>query len=299
LNSTWNNATACPSPTPNPDTAAASGSTIASATIAPHHAVEEVAHRQPPGGGVGASIALEQRIDGGPDIGAEHHVERRIERQHVAGGERDDEQHHSDARMRRPGRREADQEIEWRDCGNDREQQSQLVGVLGRLQHFQHLVERHQHQPQPDQNAAEIVHHRRRTAPEHQKADQNHDRGGQIDVEGEHADDQRGADIGAEHDRQRRHEIDEAAGGEPGRHQPRRRARLQQRRDADAGEERRKPMPQRPAQHGPQLHPECALHTGLHHMSAPEQQRDGAGQGRDGEGEFHSEAVILPGNGAA
>ena len=41
------------------------------------------------------------------------------------------------------------------------------------------------------------------------------------------------------------------------------------------------------AEHGPQPGAEGALHAGLHHVHAPEQERDGAGEVEQGAGKFH------------
>ena len=44
---------------------------------------------------------------------------------------------------------------------------------------------------------------------------------------------------------------------------------------------------QRAAEHGAQLGAEGALHAGLHHVHAPQQQRDGAGEIEQRDGKIH------------
>ena len=72
-------------------------------------------------------------------------------------------------------------------------------------------VEREQHQPEADRDAAEVLHsacprpRRKASTPAAISTGKT-----SVDVEGEHLHDQRRADIGAEHHGERRHKLDRA-----------------------------------------------------------------------------------------
>ena len=110
--------------------------------------------------------------------------------------------------------------------------------------------------------------------------DAEQDQGGRDfgDVEGQGLDDQRGADIGAEHHGQGGDQGHRAAGGKTGHHQAGGGAALQDRGDAEAGGEGGQAVAQRGAEPAAQVGAEAALDAGLHHVQAPQQQRDRAGQ---------------------
>mgnify|MGYP003340188050 CR=1 FL=1 len=76
--------------------------------------VQEIAEGQPARGRVVAGAALEHRIDGSAEIGAEHQRESRIGRDHALACERHDHQHYGHARMGRPGESGRQQHVEHR-----------------------------------------------------------------------------------------------------------------------------------------------------------------------------------------
>ncbi len=180
--------------------------------------------------------------------------------------------------MRGPGdhRREADVEKPGR--RHRAQDQREDRRVLVARHQVEELAQRQQHQAETDEHAAEVVAAGARVPPEHQKADQDQRRRDQHHVERQHLHDQRGADIGAEHHRERRHEIDQAAGGEARGHQPGGGRALQYGGDAEAGEKGAQAVAQRAAENRAQLRSEGALDAALHHVRAPQQQRDGAGE---------------------
>jgi hypothetical protein len=92
---------------------------------------------------------------------------------------------------------------------------------------------------------------------------------GAPDVERQDLHDQGRAEIGAEHDRERRHQIDQPAGGKTRRHQPGRGAALQDRRDAEPGEERAPAVAEGAPEKAPQIGAESALDAALHHVQTP------------------------------
>ena len=89
------------------------------------------------------------------------------------------------------------------------------------------------------------------------------------------------------------HQIDQPAGGEARRHQPGRGAALQDRGDAKPGEKGAEPVAEGAPQHAPQMGSEGALDAGLHHMHAPHQERDRAGQIDEGEGRVHRRSSLF------
>ena len=137
--------------------------------------------------------------------------------------------------MGSPGqaRREHDIEKGRGRYGSEQEVQARRV-LIGRHQ-IEKLVQGKQHQPEPNEDAAEVMQTRARIAPEHQDADEDQRGRERGHVEGQSLHDECRANIGAEHDGEGGDEIDEAAGCKAGRHQSRRRAALQYCRHAYAG----------------------------------------------------------------
>lgn len=101
-----------------------------------------------------------------------------------------------------------------------------------------------------------------------------------------------GADISAQHHAQRDGTGDQAAAGEGGDDQGGGRAGLQQRGDAEAGDETGKALAQRAAEIAAQLGAEGARHAGAHHAHAPEQKGDAGHQVKQKFGRA-SDAVIM------
>ena len=179
----------------------------------------------------------------------------------------------------------------WVDDGA--EQQAQAGDVLvGRRAASSNWCKRHQHQAEADQHPAEIARCRRWPRRNISTPIRISAGATSAHVEGQDLDDQRGADVGAEHDGERRDQVDEAAGGEAGDHQAGGGAALQDGGDADA----------RPARPGTgcaarrrvvaQPGAECALHAGLDHVDAPQQQGDGAGEVHQRDGQIHAPPLV-------
>ena len=163
-------------------------------------------------------------------------------------------------------------------CVADRaEEQPQARDVLIGRQQGDEIVQRHQHQAETDQDTAEIPRPGGGAA-EHQQADQDQGRRDLGDIEGQDLDDEGRADIGAQHDGERRHELDQTAGGEAGDHEARGRAALENGRHAHAGQEGLEAIAQRIAEEAAQPGAEGALDAGLHHVDAPQQERDRTGE---------------------
>jgi hypothetical protein len=92
--------------------------------------IDQIADRQPPRHRVAADRAFEERVERGAEIGAEHQREGRLRRHHALCRERDDEQHHGDARMRRPGHRRGENDIDQRLGRDGAQQQPQARHIL-------------------------------------------------------------------------------------------------------------------------------------------------------------------------
>ena len=127
----------------------------------------------------------------------------------------------------------------------------------------------------------EIADPRGLAALEGEQPDHQQHRGGGIDIEGQHLDDERRPDIGAQHDGQRRRQGEQAAGGEGGRHQSGGGAALQDRGHHHAETEGAEAVAQGLAQEVAQIGAEGAQDPALDHMQAPEQQGNAAHQVKD------------------
>ena len=178
--------------------------------------------------------------------------------------------------MRGPGEQHTEQHRDQRIGGDAAHQNTQARNVLVGRDDLEQLRERNQHETEPDGDPADVA-HPSSTGPEHRDARQQQQRRKPRDLEREGLHDEGGADIRPEHDRKRGNERDEATGGERGDHQPGRGAALEDgghaepRRRLDAAAERQGEEPS-------QVGAEGALHPALHHMDAPQQQRDRAGE---------------------
>ena len=71
-------------------------------------------------------------------------------------------------------------------------------------------MQRQQHQAETDRDSAYVLDPRLRAAAKRHQPENEKDRGGRGDVEGQDLNDQRGPEIGAEHDRKRRDQTDQA-----------------------------------------------------------------------------------------
>ncbi len=107
--------------------------------------------------GIVAGDALQHRVDGGAEVGAEHQGEGGVGRDGALGGERHDQQDDGDRGMRRPGQAGGDQDVEHRLGGDGAEQQTQAGHVLVGRDQRDELVQRHQHQAEADGDAADIA----------------------------------------------------------------------------------------------------------------------------------------------
>ncbi len=200
---------------------------------------DEVSHREPAIGRIVRAGAFEQRVEGAAEIGAKHQRQRSDRRYHLGAGQRHDQQHNGDARMRRPGE------------GKD-------------------------HQPEPHHHPAEIACACPAAALEGGDAGDEEQRRQPADVEGQQLNDQRAADIGAEHDRQRRAQIDHPARREGRHHQSGGGAALEHGGHAQAGDKGLPAAAQPGTEHPPQIPAIGAQDAALHHVHAPEQQRHAA-----------------------
>ena len=198
------------------------------------HPVDEIAERKTVARGIVALSALEHRIDGAAEIGAQHQRQRRVGRDELRVGQRHDQENAGDAGMHRPGDDCAERDAEHGIAGDGVHEDPHAGCVFGRRQRVEQNMQRQQHQAEADRDAADVLDARARAAAEGDEADDEQDRGHGGDVERQDLDDQRRADIGAEHDRQRRHQADQAFGGEGTGDQGGRGAALEQRGQADA-----------------------------------------------------------------
>ncbi len=201
-----------------------------------------------------------------------------MRRNDPSGREGNDQQHRGNARMSGPGQCRGEDHVDHRLRRDHAHQQTQAGHVLVGRDDRQELLQGEQHQPKPDRDPAEIMRPRLPAVAEQDDPDQHETRRRQADIEGQELHDQRGAEIGAEHDGERRHQIDEPARGEARRHQPGRGAALQYRGDAEPGEERAPAVAEGASEQAPQIGSEGALDAALHHVQAPQQQRNRAGE---------------------
>ncbi len=181
---------------------------------------QEIADRQALRGRVLASRTFEARVEGRAEIGTEHEREGRVGRHDAPRRKGHHEQHDRDRRVGRPGEGGGQHDVDKRLGRDDPQQEAQARLILIWGHEGQELAQRHEHQAEPDQHAAEIARGCRGAAKQ-QHAEEDQRSRGRRSVEGEELNDQRGADIGAEHHGQGRHEVDEAAGREAGDHQAR------------------------------------------------------------------------------
>ena len=98
---------------------------------------------------------------------------------------------------------------------------------------------------------------------------------------------QRRANVGAEHHGKCRHQVYEAAGCEASYHKASGRAALHDSRHTNTGQKRLEAVAKGSAQEASELCSEDTLHASLDHVHPPQQERNGAGEVEQGEGEVH------------
>jgi hypothetical protein len=133
-----------------------------------------------------------------------------------------------------PGQRRRDHDVQQRFRRKRAEQQPQTRRILEQSDEIEQLMQRHQHQAEPDCYPPKIAGARDLAPAEHQHAEQDQRRRGRREIKREELNDQRRADIGPEHHGEGRHQVHQAAGGETRDHQPRGGAILQYSSDAEA-----------------------------------------------------------------
>ncbi len=182
--------------------------------------------------------ALDQRIDGAAEIGAEHQRQRGLRRDELRKGKRHHQEHDGDARMRRPGQRRRDEDAQHRIVGDGGEQRAHRRRLLGRRQRVEQDVQR-QAAIRPSPMAMRPIARVRLDPPTRKvtrpmtnstgaTAEMSNDRSCTISVVPTLAPSMM-ASAG--------HEADHAVGRQRGGHQAGRGARLQQRGQAEAGGE--------------------------------------------------------------
>jgi hypothetical protein len=227
-------------------------------------------------GGRRAAGGQPERHEARAEIGSEHEDDREGQADHACARERHREEHEGDRRVEEPGEARPDQEGEDRVGREALEDEEQHVAVAHRLGGGDDQAERQDHQPEAEDDTADLPgavaarHEGERDA----ARDQHRHHG--VEVEGEDLHDERGAEIGAEHDREGRRERDHAARDE-GREQHRDGGRALQARGGGAA------CPGGAdgtlggaGQHPAQRATEAAQDPGPDHGGTPQQQRDAA-----------------------
>ena len=192
--------------------------------------------------------------------------------------QRHHQQHAGDAGMHHPGHDRADDDAEHGIAGDGVHEHAHARRIFGRRQRVEQDVQRQQHQPEPDRDAADILDARARPGAEGDQADDEQDGGDGGDFERQDLHDQRGADIGAEHDGKRRHQADQAFRRERARDQRRRGAALEQRRQTEAGRKGGEAVVEPLRQQQAQVRAERAQDSAVDHVQAPQQQRNATHQ---------------------
>ena len=237
------------------------------------HLEDEVAERQP------AHLRRrvrrgQQRQHAAADVGAEHQPERGRDRHQCRRGQRGDEQHDRQARVRHHRQHGADDDVE-QDVVRQRDEQGAHGGRFGqRPRRRDDQRQRQRDEAEPDQDAADRAGAAVLLRDEDDDADEDEQRREPRQVEREDDRHHAGADVGTEHHRQRRarrHQVladerrDDQAGG---------RARLHQARHAEPGDEGAEAVAEAQRQHAPQVLAEHTQHAGAHDVRAPDEQRD-------------------------
>ena len=136
-------------------------------------AIDQVADRHPPPGGVAAHPAFEERVDGRAEVGAEHEREAGLRRHDALGGEEDGQEHDGDAGSGRPrSMRGRGQDVDERVGGDSAQQEPQARHVLVGGDHGLQVGECDEHQAKADPDPAEIARAGDRAAAEHEDADE-------------------------------------------------------------------------------------------------------------------------------
>jgi len=249
--------------------------------------IDQITNRQALGGGITADTALKQWVQSRAEIGPEHQRERGMRRHDRLRRTGHDQQNNGHARMRRPGQSGREHNIDQRFSRDRTEEHSQARHVFVGRDHREQVRKRDQHQTQPDPDPAEIARTGDPAAPEHEHADQDEQERNLGYIERQHLDDQRSANVGAQHDRQGGHKVDKTSCGECGNHQSCGGAALKYRCYAQPGQEAFEPVAERIAQDTPELRSEGARDAGLHHVHAPNQQRNRTSEIDEGQSCIH------------
>ena len=161
-----------------------------------------------------AAGALQQRIEGAAEIGAEHHHHRRMGVDHAGRRQGHDEQHRGDARMGKPrkGRRQKNENQRIR--SDHREKVLENLRRFDRTNRLAEEMQREQHQAQADGHAPEVLDSACLASAVGDETAEDQGRKDEGDVEGQDLHDQRRAHIRAEHDGQGRYHVDSTACGE-------------------------------------------------------------------------------------
>ena len=237
-----------------------------------HHAYgahQEVAEGQAPRG---RGRGVDERRQCAAQIRTEHERECAGGIDDVRRREGGHKQHDGDARVAGPGECGRNEHREQRVAGERAHDRSQQRRVLDRSERVQESGERHQHEPEANTDAADVLGPTAGGPAKDQHADEHQGRPDQRHVEGQHLGQERGADVGAEHHGERRGERHDAGRGERGREQARRGAALEERRDPKTGEERPEATAEVAAKPTSEDVTKPALHARADHVRPPEQE---------------------------
>ena len=217
---------------------------------------------------------IDHRQDAAAEVRAEHQAHADVQGNHLGRHQRRRQQHDREARIGEHREQDRHQHIEHDVAGQRGEDDLHARTLRQRSGGKDDQLQREDDEAQPDQHLSEAANtlvlaaHEQRHAPH----DQQGRKPGQ--VEGEHQRHHRGTDVRAEHHRQRRRGGDQPLPGESGEHERRRVAALDQRRDAQACGERRKPIGHALAQDTAQVAAVQTEDTGPDDVRAPHEERN-------------------------
>jgi hypothetical protein len=237
-----------------------------------HHARgahQQVSERQAPRDG---GRGVDERGECPAQVRTEDERESTGRLDDVCGGERRHEQHDGDARVACPGECRRDQRREDGVAGQRAHDRAQQRSVLQGSQRVHQARERHQHEPEADADAADILRPAASGPAEKEHADEHQGWPQQGHVEEEHLRQERSTNVGAEHDRECGGEPDHAGRRERGREQTRRRAALEKRGHAQSGQECAEAVTEVATEPASEHRAEAALHPGADHVRAPEEE---------------------------
>ncbi len=189
--------------------------------------------------------------------------------------------------MTSPGEQRCHQHRKERLVADCSENVFQQRRVLDWRKLMRHPRQGQQHQSQPDRDSPGIAQPIIVERAESHDPEQDQRRADDTGVERQHLRNQRGSDVGAQHHHQGGPEPDKTVRRKCGGHETRRGAALQKRRNADAGKKRPPPPRQIVLQPYPKDMAEASLDAGRHHMSAPKEQSDVAGELEQNDGPGH------------